>query len=749
MSDNSSDKVFAVGAIAWSIDGTNLYAAGALGRRGNKIILNWPINEEGELSSLHFAGKKKGGKKQRKNDNLNVNEISTPCISQINQLLPLSGGRLAFVSNDSISGILDANNHLIHAITPALPVFKRISNIFRISPSGDRIQFAYENYGASSAIFSVSERTLSTSNESSQEQMSAPLISSPVPLAGWNYTNEPKLNGVPLDILEKRSRCLAVAPDNKSFLIGAESMIFRFDFTGKTIWRIKMPVGVLGLNISKDNRLFTVALSDGTIRWFTMNRPSELLALFAHPDRKRWVMWTPEGYFDASPDGAELAGYHINQGKEKEARFVSIASLYDVFYRPDIIQAKLKGEDISSLITLTAEEALKTPPPEVEFENVPDKAFGNTVRICYRIKSTGGGIGEVRLFQNGKLIKSDGFYREVVKKESGEKLQIAGLNSRELYQEQRGLVLREKNITNAAISMAKGEQFDECVDIEPMSGENEISIAAFNATNTVQSVIKTAGFISTRKTEEPHLYILSVGIDRYLDPSVNLKYAAKDSTDFLDRLPHKALSIYKPGNIHTISLTDAKAGKMEIKKAVAEMAGKIRHGDGFIFFNASHGVLLQNQYYIVTADFNGDLENSDALISSNEIVEMSKKVKALSQLFIFDTCHAGGVDNIVSGLYDARMVNLARKMGLHIYASAASVQAAMDGYKGNGLYTHILLHGIEHGKEVDGSKSGMVTVKDLGAYTREKASEVSTKLGQPQTPLIINFGRDNPLFSVK
>jgi hypothetical protein len=45
---------------------------------------------------------------------------------------------------------------------------------------------------------------------------------------------------------------------------------------------------------------------------------------------------------------------------------------------------------------------------------------------------------------------------------------------------------------------------------------------------------------------------------------------------------------------------------------------------------------------------------------------MSKKIKSLSQLFIFDTCHAGGVDNIISGLYDTRMVNLARKMGLHI-----------------------------------------------------------------------------------
>jgi hypothetical protein len=47
---------------------------------------------------------------------------------------------------------------------------------------------------------------------------------------------------------------------------------------------------------------------------------------------------------------------------------------------------------------------------------------------------------------------------------------------------------------------------------------------------------------------------------------------------------------------------------------------------------------------------------------------------------------AGGVDNIVSGLYDARMSVLAKKMGLHIYASAGSVQTALDGYQGNGLY---------------------------------------------------------------
>ena len=369
--------------------------------------------------------------------------------------------------------------------------------------------------------------------------------------------------------------------------------------------------------------------------------------------------------------------------------------------------------------------------------------------VCYQVKSTGGGIGEVRLFQNGKLIKSDGFYRETAKRKSSDKIQIANMNSRAIYQDQRGLVVREKKAANAAISKPKGDLVNECVEIETIAGENEISLAAFNAPNTVQGFMETVTFVSTRKADEPQLYILSVGIDTYRDSSINLKYAAKDAKDFIAKLPEKARSIYKQKNIHIVTLTNQQADKKSIMKAIDDLAAKVKHGDGFIFFTASHGVLLQNQYYIVTAGFDGNLDDTNSLIGSNEIVEMSKRIKSLSQLFIIDTCHAGGVDNIVSGLYDARMSVLAKKMGLHIYASAGSVQTAMDGYQGNGLYTHTLLQGIANGRQVDKEKTGKVTVKSLGLYTKEKTNEISARLGHPQTPFIINFGRDNPLFVVR
>ncbi|MDQ1277073.1 MAG: hypothetical protein QG555_112 [Thermodesulfobacteriota bacterium] len=88
-------------------------------------------------------------------------------------------------------------------------------------------------------------------------------------------------------------------------------------------------------------------------------------------------------------------------------------------------------------------------------------------------------------------------------------------------------------------------------------------------------------------------------------------------------------------------------------------------------------------------------------------------------------------------------------MGLHIYASASSVQTALDGYRGNGLYTHALLAGLKNGRAVDKDKSGTVTVKSLGSYSKELTVELSGSLGHPQTPLIINFGKDYPLYRLQ
>jgi WD40 repeat protein len=489
------------------------------------------------------------------------------------------------------------------------------------------------------------------------------------------------------------------------------------------------------------NSKYVISTGDASTRIWDVSTGEEVASMIAFKDGE-WIVITREGYYNASARGAEQ--YLSIKVADNE---YSVDQFYDVFYRPDIVSAKLRGEDISGLISITMKDAIKNPPPAVEFTSKLRDTAQSKVNVCYRIKSTGGGIGEVRLFHNGKLVQSDGFYREVAKTSTGT-TQLASLNSRSIYADMRSLNIKAKTDAALITSKSKGDLFEDCKEIDAIAGENEVSVSAFNGSNTVQSYMKTVSFNSKIKQEEPHLYILAIGIDQYEDTNVNLKYAVKDARDIEEKIKVQAATLYTPRNIHHELLTDREATKVNITKKIDALMATIKPQDSFILFVASHGVLLQNQYYMLTHDFKGQVSDAN-MISSNEIVEMSKKIKSLSQLLIFDTCHAGGVDTIVSGLYDARMSVLAKKMGLHIYASASDKQAAMDGYKGNGLFTSTLLDGLNNNKEADKNKDGKVSIAGLGEYSKKMTTKISKEIGHSQTPLIINFGKDSPLYKLQ
>ena len=57
----------------------------------------------------------------------------------------------------------------------------------------------------------------------------------------------------------------------------------------------------------------------------------------------------------------------------------------------------------------------------------------------------------------------------------------------------------------------------------------------------------------TMELAEPSLYILSVGIDKYKDPSVTLRYAAKDVTDIEKNCSHSRQPCTSPRTYTTIS----------------------------------------------------------------------------------------------------------------------------------------------------------------------------------------------------
>jgi caspase domain-containing protein len=319
------------------------------------------------------------------------------------------------------------------------------------------------------------------------------------------------------------------------------------------------------------------------------------------------------------------------------------------------------------------------------------------------------------------------------------------LNSDVMTRQLRGLaVLRDR--PNRIHTKPKGRIVEEEILIDLIAGENEVGIAAFNSVNTVQSELKTARIVASIPTEEPHIYVLVVGIDRYKDASSNLRYAVKDAQDMVERLSYKVTTVFKKRNIHIQTLYNEEATKDGIMDALQKIAEWIKATDSFILFVASHGVLNHGIYSIVTHDYSGYLQDA-SIVNSGAIMDSSKNIRALNQLLIFDTCHAGGIDNLFSGLYDARMTVLAKRMGLHMYASASTKQEALDGYRGNGLFTYAVIDGLRNNADVNSDRK--VTIKELGNYSRDLTVKISSKIGYKQTPVTVSFGNDHTLFLVK
>ncbi len=577
------------------------------------------------------------------------------------------------------------------------------------SDTGRNIITVKEKEGITSIVVSPDGQHLYAA---SQQDMFSGVLSAPVDAAAssmqdkqvskWNITTGERMRTYTFQIPTaiKAMMKIALSPDGKRLFVGGDSTLRILDVPA---WK-------------------EIAMATGF-------------------DDDEWIVITSEGYYHASEKGAEYL--RVKAGEN----YYDVDSFYDVFYRPDIVAAKLRGEDISGLVNLTMKDAIKNPPPSVEFTSVPSDTDTSRVKVCYQAKSSGGGIGEVRLFHNGKLIESDGYYREVARA-TGERTPLAALNSKAIYEDMRSVTIKEKVAISPRATRAKGEVFQDCREIDAVSGENDISVTTFNRDNTVQGQMKTAKFNAKVPAQEPHLYILAIGIDQYRDAGVALKYTVKDARDIEEKLRQQSASLYDSRNIHYSLLANEQATKAAILGRISELAMTVRATDSFILFVAGHGVLLQDQYYMLTHDYNGAISDA-SMISSNEIVEMSKKIRSLSQLFIFDTCHAGGMDAIVSGLYDARMSVLAKKMGLHIYASASSVQEALDGYEGNGLFSYTLLEGLNNNRQADRNNDGKVSLVELGEYAKTRTTDISKGLGHSQTPFIINFGKDNPVYDLK
>ncbi len=282
-----------------------------------------------------------------------------------------------------------------------------------------------------------------------------------------------------------------------------------------------------------------------------------------------------------------------------------------------------------------------------------------------------------------------------------------------------------------------------------MPGENVFSAIGFNGAGNLNARPVTRTVTSQGAAPTPRIFVLAVGIDvfRNANAAPTLGNAVKDSSDIAAAFRERLGATYKDSPMDVRMLQGQDATRAGLDAALDELQKDVRAGDMLVWFVASHGTLDNNaQYGIVLQDWDGR-EREASLFSTRDILEATRRIKAFNQLIILDTCHAGGASSLVRGLYDARLAVLARNMGLHIFASASATEEALDGYQGNGLFTHTLLKGLRT-TEADQNADKLLTVHELGEYAKRETKRLSQSIRLSQEPLLMNFGKDVTVYAI-
>jgi WD40 repeat protein len=680
-----------IAKVAWSADGSRLFAGG--GFFGDNPIISWTDQGRGKRSQTVVSH------------------------NTVSGLLPC-GRDIAVGAQDPAFGLIGADGSKRVWQEGVTADTRVMGQAFKLSGNGETVASILKPGSTDTVIFNLP--AFSLGGEVKEGMHLTPPRTSGVAVTDWEYTYKPALNGklIQLDSYEQ-SRALAVRPDASGFVLGTSFALRSFRSDGTQLWTKDVPSLINAVNITRDSRLAVASNQDGTLRWHRLSDGKELLALFIHAVDRRYVAWTPKGYYAASPGAEDLIGWHVNRDWDHAADFFPASRFHDQFNRPDIVKRVLYDLDEGTAIAEANRLAGLKPAPEIEKKLPPvitilspaeGGAFTNdALTIRYNVRSPSGlTISEVSALVDGRPFAgatAAGF------------VPIRGSDGDEKSLTLKGLPPRDLTLS----LVARGG------DLESTPSSVRLK---FHSASQPSAPPPSAPSVS--------LYALVAGVAKFKDPSINpLSWAAKDARDFAEALKRQG-RLYRKVEVRL--LTDEEADNGAILDGLTWLKRQVGQGDAGVVFLAGHGVTDPGgEYYYVP--YNARLENVAGVPlptrgSSVPDSEISRTLKQLAgnALFFFDTCHAGqaaGISFRGAQDYNKLINEIAGSANAIVLASSTGTELSQERDEWRqGAFTKALLEGLAGAADVL-PKDGIVTIDELNLYVKERVKELTGGLQHP------------------
>jgi WD40 repeat protein len=425
-----------------------------------------------------------------------------------------------------------------------------------------------------------------------------------------------------------------------------------------------------------------------------------------------YLAFTPEGYYAGSATADRYVRFLL-RGNTFPAE-----SFQARFYRPDLVRQALAGAEPPPVGAFTGQY-----PPLVRFTSQPGpaKVTGPTVQLALEAADDSG-VRDVALFLNGTRVAP-----------------------RAIAIGAKAIAVGAKPISVGAKGFPGTHPSSRAVTVALTlpAGEDTIRVQAIAFDEDgLQSPREEILFTrDSRPAASGKLLGLCVGVSRYRDRELDLRYAHRDAMELAEALSRQR-GVYR--SAEAAALTDQQATRSGVQAALDGLLTQATKADTVIVFLSGHGWQAENRsFYFATHEVDRRdiartaLPWSDVVQRLARLSERSRRVVVL-----LDACHSGSAatnEELVKSLLSANA-------GVLVLASSKGREVSLESDElKHGTFTKAVLEAIG-GQAAAGEKS--VTILDFLSYVARRVRALTQDAQHPHVPFLQDFDTDTVLVTV-
>ena len=444
----------------------------------------------------------------------------------------------------------------------------------------------------------------------------------------------------------------------------------------------------------------------------------EPLATYFADRHDEWVLFTPEGVFDASAaEGPILLGWQYNRGRGIDPEIIEAGELIKELQKPDLLKQLLSDahpvvpELNVSVASAGRPEIMILSPKMTDPPAAADKAIPFAARIEYPPQTDPATIQNLIYINSQSVTAVQG--------------NLEPIPNRPGWQQQ--LVTAQ---------------------IQPTQVLNSVRVSSATHADPDKLYREAVSWTEARRVTAPgrfHLHLISISCQDYPRAGVfpPLKKTKADGDAIRDELTRSAGAYFDIGQIWRLDDTKTAVRRSEIQKQLSNVKkslNQVSPNDLIVIFLSGHGHSAQGSYRFVpsTPIFTNDkqvLTDGVCMSDFDEVCAIGCRT-----IFLVDTCRAGDVAESLNRLFDE-----ARQKSVLVFSATSQKQKAEENVAGNlSVFTTYLVNGLRgeadgySGKERPVPQDQVVQFAELIGYIEEK---VPLYTGKRQRPCLFNRQR--------